>query len=123
MRWCRMYDRACAMSPGLNGKTGETTIAAGTSGIQATWTRDRLVTVEFDTNVNPALPWKFKAVGVHDEGASWRKIAEAVFRRREHVRNKTSCRAGGTKRSARVHKRHCILIKQSAFVLLITTLA
>jgi cytochrome c oxidase assembly protein subunit 11 len=69
-----IYDVLCDIT-GLNGKTGEISqseAAAGTADM------DRLVTVEFDTNVNPALPWKFKAaeykIKVHPG-----EIAEAVF--------------------------------------------
>lgn len=53
-----LYDVLCDVA-GINGKTGEITQAEAIAGkVDA----ERLVTVEFDTNVNPALPWKFKAV-------------------------------------------------------------
>jgi len=69
-----IYDVLCDLT-GLNGKTGEISQSeAETKRVDV----DRLVTVEFDTNVNPALPWKFKAVEykmkVHPG-----EIAEAVF--------------------------------------------
>jgi cytochrome c oxidase assembly protein subunit 11 len=69
-----LYDVFCDVA-GINGKTGEISQTEANAGsIDA----DRLVTVEFDTNVNPALPWKFKAVEykmrVHPG-----EIAEAVF--------------------------------------------
>jgi cytochrome c oxidase assembly protein subunit 11 len=69
-----IYDVLCDVT-GLNGKTGEVSqVEAEAKHVD----RDRLVTVEFDTNVNPALPWKFKAVEykmkVHPG-----EIAEAVF--------------------------------------------
>ena len=69
-----IYDVICDIT-GLNGKTGEISQSeAETKRVDV----DRLVTVEFDTNVNPALPWKFKAaeykMKVHPG-----EIAEAVF--------------------------------------------
>jgi cytochrome c oxidase assembly protein subunit 11 len=69
-----LYDVLCDIT-GLNGKTGEISQSeAETKRVDV----DRLVTVEFDTNVNPALPWKFKAaeykMKVHPG-----EIAEAVF--------------------------------------------
>tara|TARA_R110002072_G_scaffold21902_7_gene77225 strand:+ start:1588 stop:2166 length:579 start_codon:yes stop_codon:yes gene_type:complete len=69
-----IYDLLCDVT-GLNGKTGEVSqVEAEAKYVDM----DRLVTVEFDTNVNPALPWKFEAsefkMNVHP-GA----IAEAVF--------------------------------------------
>lgn len=69
-----LYDVLCDIT-GLNGKTGETTVAAVESGVVD---KDRLVTVQFDTNVNTALPWNFKAMEytmkVHPG-----EISEAVF--------------------------------------------
>jgi cytochrome c oxidase assembly protein subunit 11 len=69
-----IYDVLCDIT-GINGKTGEISQSeAETKRVDV----DRLVTVEFDTNVNPALPWKFKAaeykMKVHPG-----EIAEAVF--------------------------------------------
>ncbi len=69
-----LYDVLCDIT-GLNGKTGEISQSeAETKRVDV----DRLVTVEFDTNVNPALPWKFKAaeykMKIHPG-----EIAEAVF--------------------------------------------
>ncbi len=69
-----LYDVLCDIT-GLNGKTGEIT-AESVSELVVDY--DRTVTVEFDTNVNSALPWKFKAVDkklvVHPG-----KVTEAVF--------------------------------------------
>lgn len=69
-----IYDLLCDVT-GLNGKTGEVSqVEAEAKHVDM----DRLVTVEFDTNVNPTLPWKFKAtefkMNVHPG-----EIAEAVF--------------------------------------------
>jgi len=69
-----IYDLMCDVT-GLNGKTGEVSqVEAKAKHVDL----DRLVTVEFDTNVNPALPWKFEAsefkMNVHPG-----EIAEAVF--------------------------------------------
>ena len=69
-----IYDVLCDVT-GLNGKTGEVSqVEAEAKHVDM----DRLVTVEFDTNVNPTLPWKFKAtefkMNVHPG-----EIAEAVF--------------------------------------------
>jgi cytochrome c oxidase assembly protein subunit 11 len=69
-----IYDVFCDVT-GINGKTGEISQSeANANHIDV----DRMVTVEFDTNVNPALPWKFKAqeykMAVHPG-----EIAEAVF--------------------------------------------
>ncbi|HEY7841441.1 MAG TPA: cytochrome c oxidase assembly protein [Gammaproteobacteria bacterium] len=59
-----LYDVFCEIT-GLNGKTGVATAAQIAAGVD----EERLVTVEFDSNVNPALPWKFgplqKKVQVH----------------------------------------------------------
>ncbi len=52
-----LYDVFCDVT-GINGKTGEISLADATTGAVDL---DRLVTVEFDTNVNGELPWKFKA--------------------------------------------------------------
>lgn len=50
-----LYDVFCELT-GLNGKTGEISVSdAGRLEVDA----NRLVTVEFDTNVNSKLPWKF----------------------------------------------------------------
>lgn len=53
-----LYDVFCDVT-GLNGKTGEIS-AEAVSELVVDY--DRTVTVQFDTNVNSALPWKFKAV-------------------------------------------------------------
>ena len=69
-----LYDVICDVT-GLNGKTGEIT-AASVSELIIDY--DRTVTVEFDTNVNGSLPWKFKSVDkklvVHPG-----EVTEAVF--------------------------------------------
>jgi len=69
-----IYNVFCDVT-GLNGKTGEISQREASVGVVDT---DRLVTVEFDTNVNPALPWKFGAskykMRVHPG-----EVAEAVF--------------------------------------------
>jgi cytochrome c oxidase assembly protein subunit 11 len=69
-----LYDVFCELT-GLNGKTGEISVSeAG----ELTVDTGRLITVEFDTNVNSALPWEFvaerRAVQVHP-GA----LSEMVF--------------------------------------------
>ncbi len=69
-----LYDVFCDVT-GINGKTGEISQAEAEAGkVDA----DRLVTVEFDTNVNPALPWKFKAVEYKTKVHPG-EVAEAVF--------------------------------------------
>lgn len=69
-----IYDVLCDIT-GLNGKTGEISQSeAETNRVDV----DRLVTVEFDTNVNPALPWKFK-VAEYKMKIHPGEIAEAVF--------------------------------------------
>ena len=69
-----LYDVLCEVT-GLNGKTGEISQQEAKSN---TIDSSREITVQFDTNVNPALPWKFKAqeykMTVHPG-----EIAEAVF--------------------------------------------
>ena len=69
-----LYDVICDVT-GLNGKTGEISQTAVETGYVD---MERLVMVQFDTNVNTALPWNFKAteytMKVHPG-----EIAEAVF--------------------------------------------
>jgi cytochrome c oxidase assembly protein subunit 11 len=69
-----LYDVLCDVT-GLNGKTGEIS-AESVSELVVDY--DRTVTVQFDTNVNSALPWKFKArdktLLVHPG-----EVTEAVF--------------------------------------------
>jgi len=69
-----LYNVFCDIT-GLNGKTG--TIAQEEASKLVT-DIDRLVTVEFDTNVNGALPWTFQAraqkLKVHPG-----EIADAIF--------------------------------------------
>lgn len=69
-----IYDVLCDIT-GLNGKTGEIT-AESVNELMIDY--DRTVTVEFDTNVNSALPWKIKAIDkklvVHPG-----EVTEAVF--------------------------------------------
>lgn len=69
-----LYDVFCDVT-GLNGKTGEIS-AESVSELVIDY--DRTVTVQFDTNINSALPWKLKAVDkklvVHPG-----ELTEAVF--------------------------------------------
>ena len=69
-----IYNILCEVT-GINGKTGRIT----QSQVNA---KDvdvhRFVTVEFDTNVNPNLPWTFKAVEFKQQVRPG-EIAEAVF--------------------------------------------
>ncbi len=76
-----LYDVFCDIT-GLNGKTG--TIAEGQIE-NLTVDKDRVVTVEFDTNVNSELPWSFKAMDKKLR-VSPGDIADAVFL----VENKSS---------------------------------
>lgn len=53
-----LYNVFCKVT-GINGKTGRISVqAAEQEGVDT----ERMVTVEFDTNVNNKLPWKFKAL-------------------------------------------------------------
>jgi cytochrome c oxidase assembly protein subunit 11 len=52
-----IYNVLCDIT-GFTGKTGQ--ISQSQARV-ADVDLNRLVTVEFDTNVNPALPWKFRA--------------------------------------------------------------
>jgi cytochrome c oxidase assembly protein subunit 11 len=52
-----LYDVFCDLT-GLNGKTGEITVAEAN---RLTVDTSRMVTVEFDTNVSSKLPWEFRA--------------------------------------------------------------
>ena len=52
-----IYNIMCEVT-GINGKTGQ--ISKSEVRLEDV-DLDRLVTVEFDTNVNPNLPWSFKA--------------------------------------------------------------
>ena len=69
-----LYDVLCDVT-GLNGKTGEITSEAVSELIVD---YDRTVTVQFDANVNSALPWQFRAADkilvVHPG-----EVTEAVF--------------------------------------------
>jgi cytochrome c oxidase assembly protein subunit 11 len=69
-----LYDLVCDVT-GIGGKTGVVTQSEAEADEVDL---DRLVTVEFDTNVDPALPWKFKAADfkmkVHPG-----QMSEAVF--------------------------------------------
>lgn len=69
-----LYDVLCEVT-GLNGKTGEISQQEASSG---KIDEQRLITVEFDTNVNASLPWKFEAkdykMTVHPG-----EVAEAIF--------------------------------------------
>ncbi len=69
-----IYNVLCDIT-GINGKTGQ--IAQSQVSVDDV-DPNRLVTVEFDTNVNPALPWKFRAVQFKQEVRPG-EIAEALF--------------------------------------------
>lgn len=69
-----LYDVFCDIT-GINGKTGEITQEQARTGMID---MDRLITVEFDTNVNSKLPWAFKAQK-HKMKVRPGEIAEAVF--------------------------------------------
>ena len=75
-----IYDVLCDVT-GLNGKTG---VLASDEAKTLKVDKDRLVTVEFDTNTNDALPWSFKAkeykLRVHPG-----EVSQAIF----VVKNKT----------------------------------
>ena len=69
-----IYDVLCDIT-GFTGKTGQISQSqAKTADIDL----NRLVTVQFDTNVNPALPWKFKAAKFKQTVRPG-EIAEAIF--------------------------------------------
>lgn len=78
-----LYDVFCDIT-GLNGKTGEISVSEADRVVVDT---ARLITVEFDTNVNSQLPWEFKSekrkMLVHPG-----EINEAIF----YVRNLTKTR-------------------------------
>ena len=69
-----IYNVFCDVT-GLNGKTGEISAAEAAKKQVDT---DRYITVEFDTNVNGALPWKFgplqPSLNVHPG-----QVTEAMF--------------------------------------------
>ena len=69
-----IYNVLCDIT-GINGKTGQ--IAQSQVSVDDV-DPNRLVTVEFDTNVNPALPWKFRAAQFKQEVRPG-EIAEALF--------------------------------------------
>ena len=60
---------------GLNGKTGRLT---GTQAESEQLDRDRLVTVQFDTNVNSGFPWKFGSM-INKMQVHPGELNEAVF--------------------------------------------
>jgi cytochrome c oxidase assembly protein subunit 11 len=69
-----IYNILCEVT-GINGKTGRITQSqVNANDVDV----DRFVTVEFDTNVNPNLPWTFKAVEFKQQVRPG-EIAEAVF--------------------------------------------
>lgn len=69
-----IYDVLCDIT-GFTGKTGQISQSqAKTADIDL----NRLVTVQFDTNVNPTLPWKFKAAKFKQTVRPG-EIAEAIF--------------------------------------------
>jgi len=53
-----LYDVFCEVT-GINGKTG---VVSRTEALEKKVDTGRLVTVEFDTNVNGSLPWDFRPV-------------------------------------------------------------
>jgi len=69
-----LYSLVCEVT-GIGGKTGVITQEAAKADVVD---KERIVTVEFDTNVDLALPWKFKAADfkmkVHPG-----QMAEAIF--------------------------------------------
>ncbi|MEC7875754.1 MAG: cytochrome c oxidase assembly protein, partial [Pseudomonadota bacterium] len=69
-----IYNVLCDIT-GINGKTGQ--IAESQVSVDDV-DPNRLVTVEFDTNVNPSLPWEFKATQFKQEVRPG-EIAEAKF--------------------------------------------
>ena len=69
-----IYNVLCDIT-GINGKTGQ--IAQSQVSVDDV-DPNRLVTVQFDTNVNPALPWKFRAAQFKQEVRPG-EIAEALF--------------------------------------------
>lgn len=106
-----LYDVFCELT-GLNGKTGEISVSeAGRMTVDTT----RLVTVEFDTNVNSQLEWEFrsdlKRMQVHPG-----QVNEAIF----HVRNLADHQIAGravpsvapTKASLYFNKTECFCFSQ-----------
>lgn len=69
-----LYDVLCDIT-GLNGKTGT---IANTEAAQLEVDQERLVTVEFDTNVNSELPWSFHAQE-HKMKVHPGELTDAVF--------------------------------------------
>ena len=69
-----IYNVLCDIT-GFTGKTGQ--ISQSQARV-ADVDLNRLVTVQFDTNVNPALPWKFKAAQFKREVRPG-EITEALF--------------------------------------------
>ena len=69
-----IYNVLCDIT-GFTGKTGQ--ISQSQARV-ADVDLNRLVTVQFDTNVNPALPWKFRAAQFKQEVRPG-EIAEALF--------------------------------------------
>lgn len=76
-----LYDVFCEIT-GLNGKTGRVSVSRAED---TTVDMDRLVTVEFDTNINSRLEWEFKP-GTRRMEVNPGKVYEAVF----YVRNLTA---------------------------------
>jgi cytochrome c oxidase assembly protein subunit 11 len=68
------YDVICEVT-GIGGRTG---VISQSEANADTVDVDRLVTVEFDTNVDSALPWKFKA-GKFNMKVHPGEMSEAVF--------------------------------------------
>ena len=69
-----LYNVFCDIT-GINGKTGEISQSEAMAG---EIDKDRTVTVEFDTNVNIELPWRFKAT-TYSKKVHPGEIAEMIF--------------------------------------------
>jgi len=69
-----LYDVFCELA-GINGKTGTISVSDGNNAIID---HDRLVTVEFDTNINGDLPWDFRAIDLKMQVRPGR-VTEAMF--------------------------------------------
>ena len=75
-----IYNVFCDIT-GLNGKTG---VISASDAERTAVDQNRLVTVQFDTNVNDELPWEFKA-SAHEVSVHPGKATDVIF----VVKNKT----------------------------------
>ena len=75
-----IYNVFCDIT-GLNGKTG---VISASDAEKTAVDQNRLVTVQFDTNVNDELPWEFKA-SAHEVSVHPGKATDVIF----VVKNKT----------------------------------